>query len=162
MALLDTLTADVAAETTIDASVETLLTGLIDKLNAIGSVSNDPATVKAIKALTDQMESNATALGAAVAQGTSALGSGTGSAGVPVVTGLSPNSAVAGSSLSITGTGFTGATGVFFGGVVTTNFSFGDDTSINRVGIPPGTGTVDVSVVTPAGTSVPVKFTYSA
>jgi hypothetical protein len=64
MALLDQLTADVAAETTVDASVETLLTNLIAEIKAAGT---DPV---ALKALTDQMEANATALSAAVTAGT--------------------------------------------------------------------------------------------
>jgi hypothetical protein len=55
------LTADVAAETTIDTSVETLLTKLVAEIQAAGT---DPV---ALKALTDQMEANATALAAAVA-----------------------------------------------------------------------------------------------
>ena len=64
MALLDQLTADVAAETTVDASVETLLTTLVAEIKAAGT---DPV---ALKALTDQMEANAAAVTAAVTAGT--------------------------------------------------------------------------------------------
>jgi len=66
MALLDQLTADVAAETTVDTSVETLLTNLIAQIKAAGT---DPV---ALKALTDTMEANASALQAAVTAGTGA------------------------------------------------------------------------------------------
>lgn len=64
MALLDTLTADVAAETTIDTSVETLLTQLTQ---AIKDAGTDPV---ALKALTDQMEANSAALQAAITANT--------------------------------------------------------------------------------------------
>lgn len=63
---LTQLTADVAAETTIDQSVETLLTTLAGEITAAGG---DPV---ALKALTDQMEANAAALGAAVTANTPA------------------------------------------------------------------------------------------
>lgn len=66
MALLDKLTADVAAETTIDNSVATLLTSLSAQITAAGT---DPA---ALKALTDQMETNASALQAAITANTPA------------------------------------------------------------------------------------------
>jgi len=64
MALLDQLTADVANETTVDASVETLLTNLSAQITAAGT---DPV---ALKALTDQMEANAAALSAAITANT--------------------------------------------------------------------------------------------
>lgn len=63
---LTQLTADVAAETTIDQSVETLLTTLAGEITAAGG---DPVV---LKALTDQMEANAAALGAAVTANTPA------------------------------------------------------------------------------------------
>jgi hypothetical protein len=66
MALLDQLTADVAAETTLDASVEALLTTLVAEVKAAGT---DPV---ALKALTDQLEANAAALQAAVTANTPA------------------------------------------------------------------------------------------
>ena len=71
----------------------------------------------------------------------------------PQVTGISPatGAAAGGDSVTISGTGFTGATEADFGGVsaVMTAIS---DTAIT-VTSPPGSGTVDIIVVTPNGTS---------
>jgi len=86
-------------------------------------------------------------------------------AAAPTVTGLSPTSgpAAGGTPVTITGTGFTGATGVDFGTVAATSFTFVSDTSITAVS-PAGTGVVDVTVTTPGGTSATSaadQFTYA-
>ena len=72
----------------------------------------------------------------------------------PAVTGLSPTSGpVAGGTLvTISGSGFTGATIVDFGIVEATNVTVVNDTEITADS-PAGTGMVDVRVTTPAGTS---------
>jgi hypothetical protein len=54
--------------------------------------------------------------------------------------------------VTITGTGFTGATAVKFGSTNATSFIVNSETSITPVS-PKGKGTVDVTVTTPAGTS---------
>lgn len=66
MATLDQLTADVATLTTVDQSAITLINGLAAQIKAAGV---DPA---ALKALTDQMEAQSSALAAAVAANTPA------------------------------------------------------------------------------------------
>jgi hypothetical protein len=73
---------------------------------------------------------------------------------VPTVTGVSPNSGptVGGSLVTITGTNLLDATAVDFGTTAVTSFS-SDTASQIIVLSPAGTGTVDVTVVTPAGTS---------
>lgn len=63
---LTKLQADVAAETALDQSAITLITGLAAAVKAAGT---DPV---ALKAMTDQMEANAAALSAAVTANTSA------------------------------------------------------------------------------------------
>lgn len=63
---LTKLQADVAAETALDQSAITLITGLAAAVKAAGT---DPV---ALKAVTDQMEANAAALSAAVTANTSA------------------------------------------------------------------------------------------
>ena len=75
-------------------------------------------------------------------------------AAAPTVTGLNPTSGTAagGTLVTITGTGFTGATAVNFGTSAATNLTVVNDTTITADS-PAGTGTVDVTVVTPAGTS---------
>ncbi len=62
----------------------------------------------------------------------------------PTVTAVGPSTGVAGSSVTITGTKFTGATSVLFGAAAATPFSVNSDTSITAT-VPPGVGIVDVS-----------------
>jgi hypothetical protein len=83
----------------------------------------------------------------------------------PVITGISPasGSAVGGDTVTITGTGLTGATNVRFG-PTSAAMTGGTDIQIT-VTSPPGTGTVDITVTTPAGTSAASpadQFTYAA
>jgi hypothetical protein len=70
---------------------------------------------------------------------------------VPAVTTISPPSGTAEQTVTITGTGFVAATGVSFG-TVSAAMTIVSDTQITAT-IPAGTGTVDVTVTTPAGTS---------
>jgi len=81
--------------------------------------------------------------------------------GVPIVTPqvskLSPTSGLAagGTSVTITGTGFTGASAVNFGSTPAASFKVNSWTSITAVS-PPGTsGFVEVTVTTTGGTNVP-------
>ena len=73
---------------------------------------------------------------------------------VPSVTSLSPSSGInsGGTSVTITGTNFTGVTEVQFGGVEATSFTINSSTSITAVA-PGGNGTVDVQVFSPNGVS---------
>jgi energy-converting hydrogenase Eha subunit A len=85
----------------------------------------------------------------------------------PVVTGVSPAAGPAsgGTSVTITGTGFTGATAVKFGGTAATSFSVKSDTSITATSPAGQAGAVDVTVTTPGGTSAASppgdQFTYT-
>jgi large repetitive protein len=84
---------------------------------------------------------------------------------IPVVTALSPASATiaGGPVVSISGAGFTGATGVTFGGTPATGVTVLSDTTILATAPAHAAGIVDVLVTTPAGTSVGTagsKFTY--
>ena len=71
----------------------------------------------------------------------------------PAVTGVSPDggSTAGGTTVTITGTGLAGATGVRFGGAAATITA--DSSTQITVTTPPGTGTVTITVTTPAGTS---------
>lgn len=73
---------------------------------------------------------------------------------VPAVTALSPSSgpAAGGTTVTITGINFTGATNVKFGATSAPSFVVVSSTTIAAVA-PAGTGTVDVTVTTPGGTS---------
>jgi hypothetical protein len=72
---------------------------------------------------------------------------------VPIVTSLLPTSGGIGASVTITGSGFSGATSVTFGGVAAT-FTVNTDGQITAT-VPSTTplGVVDVRVTTPQGTS---------
>jgi Family of unknown function (DUF6519)/IPT/TIG domain len=83
---------------------------------------------------------------------------------VPAVTGISPSSGLVsgGTSVTVSGTGFTAAAGVNFGSAAATAVSVVSDSEITTTS-PAGTGTVDVTVFTPAGTSptsAADQFTY--
>jgi IPT/TIG domain-containing protein len=66
-------------------------------------------------------------------------------------------------AIRITGCGFTGATAVLFGGILSPSFTIQNDAVIFAVPPTPGTGAVDIRVVTPLGTSAITlidRFTY--
>ena len=73
---------------------------------------------------------------------------------LPGVTGLLPHTGLSsgGTSVLITGSGFTGATAVHFGPNLAASFTVNSSTTINATS-PAGTGGVDVTVTTPIGTS---------
>jgi large repetitive protein len=75
----------------------------------------------------------------------------------PAVTGLSPagGSAAGGDSVTISGSGFTGASVVTFGGAPAASFTVDSDSQITATSPQQAVGTVDVQVSTPAGTSAP-------
>ncbi|MEU7628764.1 IPT/TIG domain-containing protein [Nocardia sp. NPDC049220] len=82
-------------------------------------------------------------------------------AGAPTLTTVTPNVGLAlgGTPVVLTGTGLSGATAVTFGAVAATSFTVLSDTQIAAVA-PAGTGTVQVTVTGPGGTSNGVAFTY--
>ena len=83
-------------------------------------------------------------------------------AAAPAVTGLSPAAGAAGAVVTVTGTGFSGVTGVFFG-TVSAPLTVKSATQLVTT-VPAGSGTVDVTVVTSAGrsaTGTPDRFTYT-
>jgi hypothetical protein len=84
----------------------------------------------------------------------------------PAVTGVSPNTGSIGGNahVTITGSGFTGASSVMFGTVEASSFIVNSDTSITAVNPPEPAGTVDVIVTTPMGTSATStadQYTYA-
>jgi hypothetical protein len=81
----------------------------------------------------------------------------------PRVSGVSPSSAPQGTTISISGTGFTSATAVSFGKHAAT-FTVNSDTSITAIAPAVNTGTVNVTVTGPGGTGLknPVdQFTFT-
>ncbi|MEU4341558.1 IPT/TIG domain-containing protein [Nocardia sp. NPDC023852] len=82
---------------------------------------------------------------------------------LPALIALSPlaGPVAGGTTVTLTGTGFTGATAVSFGATPATSFTVNSDTQITAVA-PAGTGVVQVAVTTPGGTSSGVFYTYVA
>ncbi len=84
----------------------------------------------------------------------------------PEVASLSPTSGPTsgGTTVTITGSGFTGATGVVFGSTPATSFQVTSDTQITATDPAEAAGTVDVQVTSAFGTSSKVasdQFTYT-
>jgi hypothetical protein len=84
----------------------------------------------------------------------------------PTVVGVSPSSGPAGGGTTVTITGaiFTGATAVNFGARSASSFTVDSDTQITATS-PGGSGSVDVTVTTPGGTnasSAADRFSYSS
>jgi hypothetical protein len=85
---------------------------------------------------------------------------------VPTVTAVSPSTGpvAGGTSVTITGANFTGATAVMFGTTATSSFTVNSATNITAIA-PAGSGTVDVTVTTAGGTSATSaadQYTYVA
>jgi hypothetical protein len=82
----------------------------------------------------------------------------------PTLTSIAPNSGpvAGGTSVVLTGTGFTGATAVTFGTDAATSFTVNSDTSITATSPAHAAGPVTVTVTTPGGQSGPQTFTYVA
>ncbi len=85
-------------------------------------------------------------------------------ADAPMITGIVPNSGpqTGGTEVTITGTGFTGATGVTFGENDGTAFAVVNDTTITATTPAGAVGPAEVIVLNPAGNSGPGVFTYTA
>lgn len=84
------------------------------------------------------------------------------SGAAPVVSAAAPASAAAGASVTITGSGFSGATGVKFGAVSATTFSAVSNTSVTAT-VPAGSaGSAPIVVTTPAGASNAFPYTRGA
>ncbi|WP_218022503.1 IPT/TIG domain-containing protein, partial [Nocardia amamiensis] len=80
---------------------------------------------------------------------------------VPSLSSISPNKGPTsgGTTVTLTGTGFTGATAVNFGSTPATSFTVNSDTQITATS-PAGTGIVSVTVTGPTGTSNPLSYSY--
>ncbi|MFE3548019.1 beta strand repeat-containing protein [Streptomyces kronopolitis] len=83
------------------------------------------------------------------------------SVAAPVLSSVSPSSgsSAGGTAVTLTGSGLTNASAVRFGSTPATSFTVVSDTVITAVA-PPGSGTVQVTVTTPGGTSNGLSYTY--
>lgn len=82
-------------------------------------------------------------------------------AAAPSLTAIAPSQGPSsgGTTVTLTGSGFTAATAVTFGTTAATNYTVNSPTQITATA-PTGTGAVPVTVTTPGGTSNPVVYTY--
>jgi IPT/TIG domain len=83
----------------------------------------------------------------------------------PAITGISPISGPVsgGTSVTITGTDFTGLSAVEFGSTPASSFTLDSPTEVTATAPAQGAGTVDITVTTPGGSSAPVpadQYTY--
>ncbi|MFI6446254.1 IPT/TIG domain-containing protein, partial [Kitasatospora sp. NPDC050543] len=80
----------------------------------------------------------------------------------PTLIVLSPSqgTALGGNTVTIVGSGFTGASAVKFGTTAASSFTVVSDSTITAVS-PAGSGTVQVTVTTPGGTSNGLPYTYT-
>ena len=80
----------------------------------------------------------------------------------PAVTDISPTTgpAAGGTYVTVRGSGLAGATAVDFGSTPATTFTVNSDTMITATS-PAGSGTVNITVTTPGGTSAPVRADQS-
>ena len=76
----------------------------------------------------------------------------------PIISSFSPTSTASGATLIITGTDFTNATSVSFGGTAATSFTVNSSTQISAVVASGASG--NVSVTTPGGTDLLAGFTF--
>jgi hypothetical protein len=76
----------------------------------------------------------------------------------PVITGISPDTAITGNEVTIMGTHFTGATAVTFGGIPADSFTVHSDSRITAVIKTATSG--EVSVITPGGTGSLAGFIF--
>ncbi|MFD1875677.1 T9SS type A sorting domain-containing protein [Hymenobacter bucti] len=77
----------------------------------------------------------------------------------PTLTTISPNPAAVGTSVTLTGTNLTGATGVSFNGTAAPGFVVNAAGTSITVSVPTGATTGNIAVTTPGGTSNGVAFT---
>jgi len=84
----------------------------------------------------------------------------------PTITGISPNhgTKTGGTTVTITGSGFTGATSVMFGGLPATSYTVNSNLQITATAPARTAGTFDVTVTNPSGTSTTStadQYTYT-
>jgi len=131
-------------------------TGVGDQFGESVAVSGDTVVVGAAAEDSSTTGVNSTPNESASNAGAAYIFSGLGpavSATLPTVSGISPasGSTAGGTAVTITGTGFTGATGVTIGGAAATSVTVDNATTITCVTPAGSAGTASVVVTTPAG-----------
>jgi hypothetical protein len=161
MATIDDLEADEAASHDAIGKLITLAGTL---LKEIAQLSSSPVVSPAVQAKLDDLHarniSDLNDITSALTADSTPITPPSVNIAAPVITDIEPASGAPGDAVVITGTGFTGVTGVDFGGapVANTDFHAISDTEIDTT-VPPG-GSGRVTVTTSAGVSNAGTFAY--
>ncbi|WCN37309.1 IPT/TIG domain-containing protein [Aneurinibacillus uraniidurans] len=134
------------------------------KFGEASAVSFTVVSDTQITAVVPRGSAGAVTVSVTTPNGTASLTGGYTYAATSSITSISPSSGsvVGGNTVTITGTGLTGATAVKFGEASAVSFTVVSDTQITAV-VPAGSGAVTVSVATPNGTaSLTGGYTYAA
>jgi hypothetical protein len=163
--IMSTLQDMADALTSIDSGVKAVGTDvdtLVAKLTAIPTTGLTPAQQTALDAAVVHAQAISTSLKAIDAKANA--GGTTTASGAPTVTSVSPATGpiAGGTSVTITGTGFSGTTAVTVGGASASAVTVSSDTSMTAT-VPAGVvGPASVLVTTPKGVNAPnTLFTYS-
>ena len=152
---MDDLVAEVAQDTDVESKAVTALQGLEAQLADAGT---DPVKLNTLRT---NLAASRAALAAEIAKDAPPSGGGTTGTG-PVIASIGPTSGPAAGGTAIAfvmSGGAASVSAVAFGPNPAASFSVNNDTSITAYS-PAGTGTVDVTVTNPDGTSAPLSFTY--
>ncbi len=176
----ETLLAEVRQESDRIVAIQTLVQGQNDTINSLNQQLRDAIANGADKDTLQAISDNIAAATAAVDANLAAEAAVANTeppappapepapapapapSAAPVITNISTASGAAagGDTVTLNGSGFTGVTAVTFGGVAAPSVTPDHDTVLTVV-TPPGSGTVDVVVSSPAGDSAPISFTYA-
>ena len=134
------------------ADLNTALTDIADAISAEIAALQAALTASAQPDDSGQIEAAVTNLNALTASLKASIPAA--APAKPTITSISPTSgpAAGGSTVSVVGTGLTGATGVTVGGTAATGLTVAGDTSASFI-TPAGTGSAPVVITTPGGTN---------
>jgi hypothetical protein len=143
------------------ASIAASLTDIVAQLATIAkNLANAPGGTPADVAAAQSAASQLTAIDVQLQALAKSTGGGTQGPPVPTLLNPATGPAAGGTPVMVTGTGLTGATAVLFGTVPATGLTLGNDTELSCTSPAGAAGSVEVTVVTPVGTSAGLPYVY--